>query len=287
MMKLYAIMLFLFIFILTGIGLPTSSFSAEIKSSSTKYGDSLLSRKRRKKKRRKKKRRKKKRRKKKRRKRYDSYDEASEEREAPRAIRRKGPFVIGGIGYFMASDVDFMPVVEAEGTARYTNAAVTYSSGVGFDFGVGYRVNNYFAAEGRLFLVYPIIGSQMTLTRDEESAPKAGPGKLFAPRVLAKGYFPTQSIDYHAAAGVGMTYLFKAVAAEDEGVAMSGLSYHFIVGADYFIKRKLSIGGSFEYSMIKYSTFDFWDPDFTDAAKSGVSLSQTIMTFGITATYKF
>ena len=217
-------------------------------------------------------------------------------REAPQKSRtyKQGFYAIAGINYFMPSAIDFTPVIEAGGSsASVTNAELVHTGGVGLNIGVGYRILKNLSAELDLFMVYPAIGSEVSLNREVNGVPVDGIGagaKVIIPRGLVKGIYPFDGskIDLYAAAGVGYTQVLKTVGAEEEGIALAGISFHGLVGLDYELSPVFSIGGSFEYMTVSYSYVDVWETTLYDSSADGsVSVSQTMMIGGINLTYRF
>lgn len=291
-MKLYLIFFIIFVFMFGGLFLERPLYSASDEEAATESVTKKKKKRRRKlgrrktgpTKKRKKKIKKKKRRKKKiiRRRRM----------EPARKIRyQQGFYGVMGLKYFMPSSVDFTDVIEAGGSSKYTNAELTHTGGVGFEVGVGYRWIEYLSFEFDVFLVYPMIGSEVAVERDEYGAAataKAAGAKVIMPRIMAKGIYPISNFELEISAGLGYTQLLKSVDPAEEGVSMAGISYHGSAGCLYKLDRQWSIGGNFEYAMINYSYVDVWDTTMYDSESGkSVSVSQTMMIFGVTANYVF
>lgn len=291
-MKLCAIILLMLTLVFGD--LFASSLSSKKHSNSNKkseISELLAKKKKRRKKRRKKKRRKKRRRKKRRKKRRRKKVKEPKfpgEDEIQLRTKRKGPYLIAGLGYYIPSDINFMPVIEAEGNELMTNAKIKYTPGFGLNLGAGYRFGDYFGMDGDLLIIYPTMGSEISVTRDEETAPKTAGGRFLSLKAFLKGFYPYEKYDGYLGLGGGLAYLFKTVPAADEGIALSGYSINAILGVDYDFAKNMRLGGSFEYAQITYNIFDFWDPELTEAAKAGgVTLSQTMMSVAFNFTYLF
>jgi len=291
MLKLKAFLLITFCFFLFEATMFESYVYAASGDVDASLDTELLAKKRQKKRRRKKKRRKKRRRKRRKNRRRvvrSSYVSSSRE-------FKKGFYLNGGIGYFMPSKVDFQPVIDAgSSSASIHNAELVYDAGAGVNLGAGYRFLKYFGTEGQLFLVYPLVGSTLTISRDESEGKSAG-AKMVMAKLLLKGILPmdvifgsSPPIDLYASLGMGYTQVLKTVDPEDEGVALAGMSFHGIFGLDYDMSSSWGVGGSFEYASISYTYVDLWDESIYDStADESVSLSQTMMIFTIYGIYRF
>ena len=194
---------------------------------------------------------------------------------------------MGGAGYFMPSSIDFQPVVDA-GSSGARNAEVTHTGGVGMNLGFGYRWK-YLAGELQLFFVYPaIVGSEVTFNADGYEG-VTDSAKVLIPRIFGKFFLNVmRKVDVFVGGGVGTTQILKDVSAEQEGIALGGLSFHGVAGGHYYIDRKLFVTFSAEYSMIKHTYVDLWQEQIYDSAEDeSVSLSQTMILAYAGVGYRF